>query len=1454
MLRSFYLLILLAILAIVPAERVSASHGMAFDISYECLGGGEYVFTARLYRDCDGIAAPTNVTLDFNSTSCGLTQSFTLPRVGPGGTEVSPLCPAELPNSTCSGGTLPGVEEHVYRDTITMPAQCSDWVISYELGNRNAAITNISTPGSEFLYAEVELDNSGGLCNSSPEFTSLPTPYICLGQQFCYNHGTFDSDGDSLVYSLIPARTNGGVNVTYVAPFSGTYPLSTTSGTFTIDPETGNMCFTPNQVAFAVVTVLVEEYRNGVRIGSTMRELQIVVQNCTNQQPQLVSPGIVNSGGGTVLDSVTMEVCPGELIDFEVDFSDANLGDNITLNSNIGSSIPGATFTQTGTNPATAAITWAPTPLDTGVNAFTIAVEDDGCPILGTQFIAFQIFVRDGTFAGDDTVFCDAGDPVQLQALGGTAFNWNVLSGDPGSLSCFNCQSPVATPSVTTTYEVVSNLSATCNNRDTVVVENVPDIDAGIVTNPVEYCTGGSASLNINPSPGGQGPFAVTWSPAQGLNNPNLEDPITNTLDSTRYFVEVVSAAGCRIRDSVDVNVLPAPSPTITATADPSTICTGETAQLTVNAATSLNDDFDGGIDGSQWSSVTGAASSTDCGAQSGDALYFSGATREATTIDFNTSSCSNLDFCFRLGDGTSPCENLDAGDDVLVEYSNDGGTTWFNLATLDDATYGTAGWTCLSLPLPPGALGANVRFRWQQPTFAGGIDHWAIDDVSLTCSGGTGLSYTWTPAASLNDPNIENPVASPTATTTYNVVVASIANPVCQTTTNVDVTVNPLQFNVLADQTTVCMGETVQLNVTGIGTGGANSDDFDSGINPGLWTSVTGGSATADCGTPSGTGNALYFDGTTREAETIDFNFNSCTSIDFCFHFGDGSSPCETVDPGEDILLEYSTDGGATWNTLNTYLETTFGGTGWNCVSEAIPPGAVGPSTRLRWSQTGNSGTCCDHIAIDNVQIVCASSFDINWSPVASVSDPNIINPTAQVFGNTTFQVYVEDQTNPLCNNTEPITITVDSTLFVDAGPGGTHCEGDLVNLGATVNLPPGPGISFEDDFNGGFNPSNWGSVTGASATTDCGSITGDALYFSGATREAVTVPLDLSSCSDIDFCFRLADGTSPCENLDAGDDVVFSYSIDGGASWNNLLTMDDATYGGSGWTCENVAFPPAAQTTSTLLRWAQPTFSGSGFDHWALDDIIIACGAGSYNYNWQPSGNVSNPNIANPTTTKSSNDFDTLTVTVTGGVCPVSDTTILAECTILPVEWLSFTGKRVGQESLLEWLTAAEVNAEYFAVERAAGNAPGNFRQIGTVLARGDINRGGKYEFWDRAPLQGVNYYRIQQVDFDGNAHLSNTIAVRFGEDGELQQRLELFPNPASNILNTRFFGAPASGGAFVLYSAEGKELYRKAVAGGEVWEARIAVSDLPGGVYLLSAEDGAGNQLLTNRFIVR
>jgi hypothetical protein len=155
-------------------------------------------------------------------------------------------------------------------------------------------------------------------------------------------------------------------------------------------------------------------------------------------------------------------------------------------------------------------------------------------------------------------------------------------------------------------------------------------------------------------------------------------------------------------------------------------------------------------------------------------------------------------------------------------------------------------------------------------------------------------------------------------------------------------------------------------------------------------------------------------------------------------------------VDPGEDIILEFSNNNGLTWTGIDTYAPGAFDT--FTPVVVSIPSAAQTVSTRFRWSQPTQSGAGFDNWAMDNVQIqLSGSNLSYAWSPATGLSATNIANPIASPSNNTTYQVTV---TNNNCSVTFPVAISIinTNTASISSSPTGNNiCFGDSLYLFAT-------------------------------------------------------------------------------------------------------------------------------------------------------------------------------------------------------------------------------------------------------------------------------------------------------------------------------------------------------------------------------------------------------------------
>ena len=170
--------------------------------------------------------------------------------------------------------------------------------------NRNDGIVNI--PNSVFIpmyiwttYTFLNPQFQG--CNSTPVMLQPPIDFGCVGKKFTHNPNAYDPDGDSLAYVLTTPLYGENVPVLgYV------YPNQINPGpnnTLSLDSETGEFVWnTPQQAGEYNIAILVIEYRNGVAIDTTMRDMQILIETCDNEPPTVQTNNDTCVVAGTLLN------------------------------------------------------------------------------------------------------------------------------------------------------------------------------------------------------------------------------------------------------------------------------------------------------------------------------------------------------------------------------------------------------------------------------------------------------------------------------------------------------------------------------------------------------------------------------------------------------------------------------------------------------------------------------------------------------------------------------------------------------------------------------------------------------------------------------------------------------------------------------------------------------------------------------------------------------------------------------------------------------------------------------------------------------------------------------------------------------------------------------------------------------------------------------------------------
>lgn len=402
--------------------------------------------------------------------------------------------------------------------------------------------------------------------------------------------------------------------------------------------------------------------------------------------------------------------------------------------------------------------------------------------------------------AGTDAAIC-VGSSKTLNATGGVAYAWSPVTG----LNDATIASPVATPDSTVTYNVIVTDGNGCTATDdvTVTVHQLPVVNA---SNDTMICPASSVQLTAN------GAVHYVWTPAAGLSNQTVSNPVATPSAITSFTVTGTDANGCVNTDYVIISLAPAPA----ADAGPDVeICEGQTTQLNGSGGVTYTWSPGTVTDGTKSNPVASPASTT---------------TYTLTTTDAN--QCTATD---QVVVTVHPLPEVNAGQDMIVCHGNSGilsasgaeSYLWSpsyylsynniaNPVTSPDSSityylHGTDSYGCSA----DDSVTVYVKF----PVVAAvgpGAEICYGEVVHLSASGG--IQYLWTPATGLDNPHAANPVASPPYSIDYKVV---ISDGICsKDSAVVSVIVNPLAYCDAGHDKNTSIGSVVTLNANaGLGT-----------------------------------------------------------------------------------------------------------------------------------------------------------------------------------------------------------------------------------------------------------------------------------------------------------------------------------------------------------------------------------------------------------------------------------------------------------------------------------------------------------------------------------------------------------------------------------------------------------------------------------------------------------
>ncbi len=891
---------------------------------------------------------------------------------------------------------------------------------------------------------------------------------------------------------------------------------------------------------------------------------------------------------------------------------------------------------------------------------------------------------------GNDTAIC-FGSSATLHASGGISYSWQPSS----SLSDSTSATPIASPTQTTTYTVTITDNSGCSGKDSVTVSVHAPIIISFVNLDSFYCANHEAvNLEATPSGGifsGDGvsgnqfllsslqpdsSYAIFYfySDSIGCNAtdtaevfirslPNVDvtadvsqvckngNPVSFQLNPTggllsgdgisgevfnpllvdspgdyKIFYTKTDSFGCSNTDGTTITVLSLPQITLS---HDTTICENDSVQLTAS----------GGIH-YLWTPSTGLSNDTIP-----NPIAFPASTTKYFVTVTDANGCSATDSVlisiFSLvsidaGHDTSIC----IGESTTLNASGGAEYLWSPSIGLSDSAIANPSasplvTTTYTVTVFAGSCSGkdSVTITVNPlPIVEAGHDTFVCKGTSAQLNASGAVNYSWTPTASLNDPLIQNPLATPDESTKYFVSGTDLNG--CKNVDSVLIVVKNLPTVTASEDTSICLGETVQLSATGTVSylWHPNNSLSDSTVSNPVASPV---STTEYVVTGSDVFGCSDHDTVIVQ---VNYSGNFISAIDTSTCFGSpitlSATGAESYSWSPGIFLNDSTIANPTATLITT---TTF-------ILTAVSQGCGGKDTITVFVNPLPVITASDDTTIcsgSSIQLHVTGGITYQWSPDSSLINPESPNPTATPQTTTTYSVTGTDANG--CSTVDEVTVHVNPSPNITIQSDTSICMGDTILMIASGAL------NYE-----------WQPTTGLSSPN-----TASTLAFPQATTTYSVTGTDVNSCSNSATTTIIVHALP---NVDAGNDqqvcanVPVQLSASGGVSysWLPLQGLNNA----------NISNPLATiNVTTTYTVTAANEFSCINKDSVTLtvvpplnatasNDTVICLGSsvqlfatGGTTYQWSPTNGLNESDIPNPIASPASST--TYTLHVSDGIC---------------------------------------------------------------------------------------------------------------------------------------------------------------------------------------------------------
>ena len=312
-------------------------------------------------------------------------------------------------------------------------------------------------------------------------------------------------------------------------------------------------------------------------------------------------------------------------------------------------------------------------------------------------------------------------------------------------------------------------------------------------------------------------------------------------------------------------------------------------------------------------------------------------------------------------------------------------------------------------------------------------------------------------------------------------------------------------------------------------------------------------------------------------------------------------------------------------------------------------------------------------------------------------------------------------------------------------------------------------------------------------------------------------------------EFCISVGEPDPPCDLCSTPCGTATGYATN--------PTVQDVVDD-----CQTSPFVPELQASSTHTFCYNFVASATSVDF----NVIITsnCGAGNVtNFSWE----LYNSGCGAPIQTGTLASLTFSPVTVGNAYVFCYTFTVPSTCTHsqhcpffvgatvpLPVEFLSFDGMFIDDQVELQWKTASETDCAFYDIERSEDGE--HFVSLGHVAGAGTTQNESTYRFYDRDKKSGISYYRIKQVDTDGESVYTGILAV---DRGERLHEIMVTPNPANKNAFLSFDSSSEDKDAIVyIGDIYGKELNQFSTSVSRGFNSiDLPIEELNEGVYLVS-----------------